>query len=273
MCKPCEHQILRYIRCASTVNLGFHLCTDLALCTTFQRQHTRSRSSIVYLSIYIKTMSDNRPRTIIPTLNIIPPNTPPAIYASAHAYFTSKPWTSGLLSQADTHGLIIQARNPLNSSIDQLFSSTLNHEDRVPHMLSFFTATPQQISDPSYLISEVSTLYPIGHRLTGGPGMLHGGITSALVDEGMGAVTEVNNVLGKDGESFQGMSCVTGELKIRFMKPILTGDIVRVRSRLIKSEGRRCWIECTVEDESEDVLAKAESIWIAPRERVGREML
>lgn len=214
-----------------------------------------------------------KPRTIIPGLNINPPNTPPDIYPSNLAYFNSIPWTANLLSQPNTIPLVIQARNPLSKSFDQLYANTLNHQERVSHMLSFFNAPKRVIEDPATPITQISTLYYVGHALTGGPGMLHGGITMTLVDEAMGAITEVNNVLGKTGEGFSGMTCVTGELKIRFIKPVLTGDVVRVLSSLIKAEGRKTWIKCTVEDGEGQELASAESIWIAPRGNVGREML
>lgn len=161
----------------------------------------------------------------------------------------------------------------MNESFDQCFTNALNREDGVSHMLGFFNASEEIIRRAAQPIEEVSTLYYIGHALTGGPGMLHGGIACTLMDEAMGAITEVNNVLGKDGEGFKGTSSVTGEMKVRFVKPVLTGEVVRVRATLIKAEGRRTWVKCAIEDEEGDELVRGESVWIAPRNKVGRERL
>lgn len=214
-----------------------------------------------------------KPRTIVPSLNFVPPDTPQDVYPSNLNYFKSIPWTAKLLSQPNTVPFMIQARNPLSKSYDQFYSNLLNREDGLSHMLSYFTAPKKQIENPATPITEVSTFFAIGHSLTGGPGMLHGGMTMTLVDEGMGAITEINNVLGKTGEGFSGMSCVTGELKIRFVKPVYTGEVVQVKSQMVKTEGRKTWVKCTVEDEEGSELAWCESVWIAPREKVGKEML
>lgn len=210
-----------------------------------------------------------KPRTIIPSLSVNPPNTPPDLFPSTHAYFTSIPWTAALLNRPDTHPFIVQARNPHSRSFDQFFTTTLNHDNKLPHMLSFFSAPTSVISDKSKPISEVTTLYYIGHDLTSGPGMLHGGMLMALVDEGMGAIPEINMILGKTN----GFLSLTGELKIRFSKPVLTGEIVVVRAWLDRAEGRKSWVRCEVLDKEGSELARCESLWISPKEKVGREML
>ena len=89
----------------------------------------------------------------------------------------------------------------------------------------------------------------------------------AMVDEGMGAVTEVNYALGKKIDAFKGMS-VTGELNIKFLRPVNIPDIVVVTARLQKVERRRSWISCEVKDKEGTVLARCSSVWVVPAPRL-----
>lgn len=67
----------------------------------------------------------------------------------------------------------------------------------------------------------------------GFPGVLHGGITSALLDETIGRVLTSNNVWA-----------MTTELQVRFLKQIpldqpltVVGELVRLRSRMMEGRG------------------------------------
>ncbi|KFH48590.1 Acyl-coenzyme A thioesterase-like protein [Hapsidospora chrysogenum ATCC 11550] len=203
-------------------------------------------------------------RCLIPALNLIPSGTPPDLYASSLAHFTSIPWTAALLRQPDIVPLILQCRNPGSPQHDQFFASTLASDRALPHMLSFFTRTDANVSDPATLVTKASTLYQLGAGLTGGPSILHGGMTMAMVDEAMGSLIEINSALGKDGAAFGSMS-VTGALDIRFLRPIPTGTAVVATAWMEGVEGRKTRVRCEIRDEHGEELARCSSTWVATK--------
>ncbi|MCK9997154.1 MAG: PaaI family thioesterase [Candidatus Krumholzibacteria bacterium] len=68
--------------------------------------------------------------------------------------------------------------------------------------------------------------FPCPKEYTGYPGLLHGGVTSALLD---GAMTNCLMALGTPG--------VTADLQVRFLRPVLIGKPVTVRAWLDRSRG------------------------------------
>ena len=82
-------------------------------------------------------------------------------------------------------------------------------------------------------------------------GMVHGGIISTVLDE---AMTKLAYSLG--------MSAVTGKLTVRFKKPLLIGEKVRVTGRIIKDAGRT--VEAVADAVKEDgtVVAVAEGLLV-----------
>lgn len=69
--------------------------------------------------------------------------------------------------------------------------------------------------------------FPCDKVFQGYPGQLHGGVITALLD---GAMT---NCLFAHG-----IEAVTGELTVRFLRPVLTERIAEVTARLIKTSRR-----------------------------------
>lgn len=64
-------------------------------------------------------------------------------------------------------------------------------------------------------------------RYAGWPGVQHGGITAALLDEAAGYIPQ-----------FQGLVAMTAKLDISFVEPIRVGEVVRVVGRLIHQNRR-----------------------------------
>lgn len=90
-----------------------------------------------------------------------------------------------------------------------------------------------------------------GQEYQGYPGVLHGGIVSALLDEAIGRV-----LVQRD------LWAMTAELKVRFLKPVplgqpltIVGELVRLRSRTLEGRG-----EIRLADET--VAASAEAKYI-----------
>ncbi len=82
-------------------------------------------------------------------------------------------------------------------------------------------------------------------------GMVHGGIISTVLDE---AMTKLAYSLG--------MNAVTGKLTVRFKKPLLVGEKVKVTGRVLKESGRT--VEAVADAVKEDgtVVAVAEGLLV-----------
>lgn len=81
--------------------------------------------------------------------------------------------------------------------------------------------------------------------------MVHGGIISTILDE---AMTKLAYSLG--------MNAVTGKLTVRFKKPLLIGEKVRVTGRIIKESGRTVEAEAEAVKEDGTVVAVAEGLLV-----------
>ena len=77
-------------------------------------------------------------------------------------------------------------------------------------------------------------------------GIFHGGIISALLDEVM-----IKAVLA------QNIYAVTAEMNIKFIKPVKTGDKVKLSGRVIKNHGRLYLTEGKALDEKGETYAEA----------------
>ena len=84
-------------------------------------------------------------------------------------------------------------------------------------------------------------------------GRCYGGFVGFMLDEGMVLLVErvVENAR---------LIIATGELKIRFLKPVLTPGVVLVRGVLEGIEGRKVRVKGSVEDGTGVVFAAGESV-------------
>ncbi|HEY7197175.1 MAG TPA: PaaI family thioesterase [Gaiellaceae bacterium] len=83
-------------------------------------------------------------------------------------------------------------------------------------------------------------------HVQGAPGIVHGGLVSALLDEACGQVAQTAV-----------SPAVTSRLEIRFLAPVPVEEELRVGAELISFSGRSATAEATVQDESGMLLAHA----------------
>ena len=84
-----------------------------------------------------------------------------------------------------------------------------------------------------------------------------------MLDEAMGILLLVNKGLGEnkhDGETIDHL--VTAYLNVTYLKPVMTPQTVLVTANLKKIEGKKLYIEGKVKDAEENMLAKAEALWL-----------
>ena len=96
--------------------------------------------------------------------------------------------------------------------------------------------------------------------------MLHGGMISTLFDEEMGTLLTINK--DQNGSPLSG-DTVTAELKVKYLRPVMTPSTVVVVARCKKREGgRKFWLEGWLEDEDGQVMARSEAFWV----RIGQRL-
>ncbi len=91
----------------------------------------------------------------------------------------------------------------------------------------------------------------LGKAFEGAPGRAHGGIVAALIDETMGLVLAMNEVLA-----------FTVQLDISYLAPTPINESLQARATLMQRVGRKLSIQATVRAEGKDI-AKASALFIA----------
>lgn len=92
--------------------------------------------------------------------------------------------------------------------------------------------------------------YTAREEHAGWEGILHGGVTFSLMDEGLGWCLY-----------FQEISAVTAKVETRFVKPIAVGTAVRIKAWTVKQNRRlvEARAEIRVDDEQAELLAEADA--------------
>lgn len=106
---------------------------------------------------------------------------------------------------------------------------------------------------------EVATCFTPEELHEGHSGIMHGGLSSAVLDEAMGratlcrAVSENADVIPK---------YVTAEMTTKYLKPILVGKKIFVYGRVERTEGRCCFTSSEATDENGEVMATATGVYV-----------
>ena len=86
----------------------------------------------------------------------------------------------------------------------------------------------------------------------GFPGVMHGGILAALLDEAMAwAMWTADHALG-----------VTAKMETRYRRSVGTEALLVVRSRVLRLRGRRIEVEATVDNAEGDRFAEATALFM-----------
>jgi uncharacterized protein (TIGR00369 family) len=89
--------------------------------------------------------------------------------------------------------------------------------------------------------------YTVQDHFQGYKNILHGGILSALLDEVM-----IKSILAQD------ILTLTCEIKVRFKKPVKTGERLFLEGKLTENKGKIFLAEGKITNESGEVVANAE---------------
>jgi len=94
--------------------------------------------------------------------------------------------------------------------------------------------------------------FKLGKRYTGPPGHCHGGIIATILDEAMGKVNKLHQVVA-----------LTSEITVRYLKPVPLYKRLRVESREESVKGRQHVNVAEILNEKDEVLARGRGLFIA----------
>ncbi len=103
--------------------------------------------------------------------------------------------------------------------------------------------------------------FTLDQRYTGPPGHCHGGIIATILDDAMGKVNKLRNVVA-----------VTKEMTVEYLKPVPLHQPLRAEGREVSVHGRQHVNMAEILDEKGEVLARSKGIFVAidPEKMFGR---
>jgi uncharacterized protein (TIGR00369 family) len=94
--------------------------------------------------------------------------------------------------------------------------------------------------------------FRLGKRYTGPPGHCHGGIIATILDDAMGKVNKLRDVVA-----------LTSQITVDYIRPVPLNQPLRVESREVRVEGRQHTNMAEILNETNEVLARSHGTFIA----------
>jgi uncharacterized protein (TIGR00369 family) len=94
--------------------------------------------------------------------------------------------------------------------------------------------------------------FRLGKKFTGPPGHCHGGIIATVLDEAMGKVNKLRQVVA-----------LTTQITVDYLKPVPLDQPLRVESREIRVRGRRHVNSAEILNQKGEVLARSRGTFLA----------
>ncbi|KAK4107051.1 hypothetical protein N656DRAFT_720865 [Canariomyces notabilis] len=208
-------------------------------------------------------------------------------------HFLAMPWAAALLLDPATTAIVVPDRKPLPSGARSLVNCILNSATTVracvsywqsPQLLAQRSAESQlsgatepasaggrhgnHVSSRQALLQEsgpkikedtktqpcllFNALLDIGEQMSGFEGTLHGGATALFIDEAMGSVAG-----GKSP-----FAAVTVQINTNFRKTINLPQVLLVRARVVKKEGRKIYVRASIENKDGNIMAESDGLFI-----------
>lgn len=180
-------------------------------------------------------------------------------------FFLSTPWCAKLLNDPDFIPRPTPSRKFKSTTEDALFAETLKTVDTISAVTTFYRKPAPEATH----VEEVRLLVSLEYGVNGWAHMAHGGIVGAILDEALGTLSAINHGLGKhpqsgnDGQFISQM--VTAYLKVTYLKPVVTPQIILVTASVKEIKGTKHYIDGEMKDADGTVLAKAESLFLELR--------
>lgn len=94
--------------------------------------------------------------------------------------------------------------------------------------------------------------FRLDQRYTGPPGHCHGGIIAVILDEAMGKVNKLREVIA-----------LTKQMTVEYLRPVPLNQPLRVESREVSVRGRRHVNMAEILNQKNEVLARGRALFIA----------
>ena len=94
--------------------------------------------------------------------------------------------------------------------------------------------------------------FRLGKRYTGPPGHCHGGIIACILDDAMGKVNKLHQVIA-----------LTREMTVEYLKPVPLHKPLRVEGREVSVSGRQHINIAEILNDKNEVLARSRGVFIA----------
>lgn len=189
-------------------------------------------------------------------------------------------------------GILDHSRTPEEDSEDELRRHIFDHplskklrrqsgvserwmNDAMPAALRAYNLTAGTLYGPGMLevppltftcstagLPSMTQIIYVGSRLSGHPGIVHGGMLATILDEGLARACF---------PAFASSTGVTASLKIDYRTPCPADSFVVLRAWTTKVERRKAWCNGRIEllldgdDTQEVILAEAEGLFVEPR--------
>jgi uncharacterized protein (TIGR00369 family) len=104
--------------------------------------------------------------------------------------------------------------------------------------------------------------FRLSKRYTGPPGHCHGGIIATILDDAMGKVNKLRDVVA-----------LTSQITVNYLRPVPLNQPLRVESYEVKVEGRRHINTAEIFNEKNEVLARGQGTFIVidPEKMFGKQ--
>lgn len=168
--------------------------------------------------------------------------------------------TSTLEEVALNHPTSIESLSKGSAAISQ-HVLTIEEQHRSNHLTRSTLAHADMLGPNAIVINDdengrLLAFYQLGHKIAGHAGIVHGGLSATILDECMGRACF---------PLLPGRIAVTAKLELQFCSPIKLDSIILVRATTTKAEGRKAWVEATIETMEGELLVQATAIFIEPK--------
>jgi acyl-coenzyme A thioesterase PaaI-like protein len=166
------------------------------------------------------------------------------------------PWVEQLLQHPDyaavlTCGAMLADEAPVLPR-DHMFAALLK-VGLIQDMLCLFNLKERQFH----------SLVTLGKNVCGHPGIVHGGLTAALIDETLGGI----NYMLKKHKLLPSGPAFTVHLEVDYKKPVPAGSHVICTASLESNDGRKTWVTATVSSQpGGDVYATGKALFVVPKQ-------
>ncbi|KAK8091127.1 hypothetical protein PG994_000632 [Apiospora phragmitis] len=221
------------------------------------------------------------------------------------AHFKAIPWCRALLEDKANFGdILVPDRRPLASGESNFVRKTIkatvtflrpvrahpklqaaatkSGRDLISKSAELLSGGgPENHENPKNPFLLFSALVDLGVDCQSYAGTMHGGLYAVLMDEVMGTAanfqsgqTSVNDVHDNDlTTSALANGAYTVRFTTNYRRPVRTPQVVLIRGRVIKRDGRKLHLRGSIEDKNGEVLAEADGLWLCMAENVGRSQL